>query len=164
MAPAAFGHFWLPGAGGHSSYALAATIGDALGARKLQAIVSDQLNAQLSLDRLEYLFPYGVRVHPAKLVANDPRGRPFDLLTADQIELKLAKLPILPGPLVIERLIITSPAVHLIQTKDGLVGRGITKKTDQPTEERKQKLSEMFELRNRDHKWQAHLRRSHRFE
>jgi hypothetical protein len=114
---------------------------------KLQSAVSDQLNAQLSFDQLEYLFPYGVRVHQAKLVANDPRGRPFDLLTADQIELKLAKLPILPGPLVIERLIVTSPAVHLIQTEDGLVGRGITKKTDQPLEQRKQKLSEMFELR-----------------
>jgi hypothetical protein len=114
---------------------------------KLQAMVSDQLNAQLSLDRLEYLFPYGVRVHNAKLVAHDPKGRTFNLLTADDIELKLAKLPILPGPLVIERLIITSPAVHLIETEDGLVGRGITKKADQPVEERKQKLSEMFELR-----------------
>ncbi len=114
---------------------------------KLQAMVSDQLNARLSLDHLEYLFPYGVRVYNAKLVAQDPKGREFNLLTADLIELKLAKLPILPGPLVIERLIIISPAVHLIQTEDGLVGRGITKKVDQPVEQRKQKLSEMFELR-----------------
>src|SRR5689334_1476957 len=116
---------------------------------KLQAMVAEQLNAELRIGRLAYVFPYGVNIYDARLTARDTDGTPVDLLATSFAQIKLARLPLRAGPLVIQNVTIDSPAVHLIQTRNGMIGRGLTKK-DQPPEQRKQKLSEMFELRHVD--------------
>ena len=51
------------------------------------------------------------------------------------------------APLVIERLEIESPAAHIVKTSQGFVGRGLTVKDAQAKSARREKLSEMFELR-----------------
>jgi hypothetical protein len=115
---------------------------------KLRAMVKDQLNADLEIGPLAYHFPYGVSVDDARLTAAGPDGKRIDILSARHLSIALAKFPIGSGPLVIRSLVIDSPAVHLIKTHSGFVGQGLTVKPDQPTGTRKQKLSEMFELRN----------------
>jgi hypothetical protein len=114
---------------------------------KLQAMIAEQLNAELTMGRLAYHFPYGVSVSDARLIATDPQGAPVNLLTADRIDLKLAQHPFHSGPLVIERLEIDAPAARIVKTSQGLVGRGLTVKDAQPESVRREKLSEMFELR-----------------
>jgi hypothetical protein len=108
---------------------------------KLQSVIREQLNAELEIGSLAYDFPNGVSVFDARLVANDPQGKPVDLLTARRLSITLAGLPILPGPLRVRSIVIESPSVHLIETCDGLVGRGLTDKPDA-----QEKLSELFEL------------------
>lgn len=114
---------------------------------KLQAMVRDQLNADLEIGPLAYHFPYGVSVADARLTATAPDGKRVDILSAKHLSIALAKLPIFSGPLVVSSIVVEQPSVHLIKTKDGFVGHGLTVKPDQTTEVRKQKLSEMFQLR-----------------
>ncbi len=114
---------------------------------KLQALISEQMNATLEMGGLAYLPPYGARVTDARLMAKDAAGQSVELFAAKSIVLKLAKLPIGSGSLVIEALTIDTPSVRLVRETDGMVGRGapITEiATTQPTEKSKQKLSEIF--------------------
>ncbi|MGB7159757.1 MAG: AsmA-like C-terminal region-containing protein [Tepidisphaeraceae bacterium] len=119
---------------------------------KLQAMISEQLDAELTMGRLAYHPPFGVSVRDARLTARDGDGgagrATVDLLTARTIDLKLARHPFQSGPLVIERLEIDSPAVRIVRTTDGVVGRGIGKSDARPGSERRKKLSEMLELRH----------------
>jgi hypothetical protein len=61
------------------------------------------------------------------------------------VELQLGELPRRDRPLVVERLILTDPSVHLVQTQQGLFGiRGFFRGTHQ---ERRKRLSDLFRLR-----------------
>ena len=114
---------------------------------KLQAMVSSQLNAELRIGSLRYSFPYGVDVTDAGLLAKDDNGKPIELLTIPRLEIGLARLPFGPGPLVVSKLILHEPAVHVIRTSTGFVGHHTLAKdaTTRPTGGPKR--SEMFELR-----------------
>src|SRR4029079_2032572 len=90
-----------------------------------QSMSREQLTAELESGSLAYVFPYGVSVTDSRLVTTDPEGNPVELLSARHVSIALAKLPILPGPLLVRGIVVESPAVHLIQTRDGLVGRGL---------------------------------------
>ncbi len=116
---------------------------------KLQAMVSSQLNAELRIGSLRYSFPYGVDVTDAGLVAKDDAGKPVELLTIPRLEIGLAKLPFGEGPLVISKLRLHEPAVHVIRTSTGFVGHHTLAKgaTSRPSETGGPKRSEMFELR-----------------
>src|SRR5438105_1818806 len=89
---------------------------------RLQRMVSAHLNAELTMDRLSYHFPYGLSAHNAALVATDERGERIDLLRVKELELHLAKLPLGGGPLVFKRIIIKEPAARLVMNDNGLVG------------------------------------------
>ena len=117
---------------------------------KLQAMVDSRLDARLEMKRVFYVFPYGLRVSGAKLVTDGPDGSRLDLLDIPTLEIALAKLPFGEGPLVIRKLIFGEPAIHLIRTEGGLVGRRLVKDEDgaQPDPSRDSKLSDVFELRH----------------
>jgi hypothetical protein len=116
---------------------------------RLQKMISTQLNAELKMGNVTYLFPYGVTVSDAVLVGKDERGEAVELLKIPKLKLALAKLPFGEGPLVIRKLMLERPAIRLIHTEHGLVGRKTLVKPQEPPDPSKrwEKVSEMFELR-----------------
>ncbi len=95
---------------------------------RLEKMVSDSLNARLTMDQLDYEFPYGVRAHNAALIAKDETGRDIDLLRVNELELVLAKLPVGDGPLLIEKIIAKQPIGRMVLTEHGFVGsKGLVK-------------------------------------
>lgn len=119
--------------------------------RKLQAMVASKLDAELRVGGLTYLPPFGVRVRDARIVTREAStGGAVELLKLARLDLRLAKLPFGEGPLVIERIEVKEPEVHLILTEGGLVGarpaaRGKETEHNLPPGT---KLSDMFELRH----------------
>lgn len=95
---------------------------------RLEKMVSDSLNARLTMDRLDYEFPYGVRAHNAVLIAKDETGGDVDLLRVNDLELVLAKLPVGDGPLLIEKIVAKQPTGRMVLTEHGFVGsKGLVK-------------------------------------
>lgn len=124
---------------------------------KLQAMIASKLSAELRMDGLTYLPPFGVRVWGARLVARDEAGSgEFDLFKVARVDLRLAKLPFGEGPLVIERIDVQQPEMYLVLTKDGLLGSNAfepppgvqTQPSDKGSGIPGAKLSDMFELRH----------------
>jgi hypothetical protein len=130
---------------------------------RLQKMISTQLNAELRMESVHYVFPYGVRVRDAVLVGKDESGQGVELLRIPKLRLALAKLPFGEGPLVIRKLELERPSVRLIDTAAGIVGsKTLVKKEgvgelvmagsapggggDEKTKQWA-KLSEMFELK-----------------
>jgi uncharacterized protein involved in outer membrane biogenesis len=79
---------------------------------KLGAIAEAHLKARLLIGRIDYSFPYGVRVHKVRLkrLADDS-----ELFAAPLIELALLELPIDSRTLQIERIIIDQPTLRLVR-------------------------------------------------
>jgi hypothetical protein len=116
---------------------------------RLQALASDKLNARLEIGSLDYRYPYGVDVRDAALVTQTPQGESLTLLEIPRLRLELAKLPFARGPLVIERLEIAEPSIHLIRTANGLVGsKTLVRENPQAESESEQrsKLSDILRL------------------
>jgi len=88
--------------------------------RKLQAMVSEHLHAQLTMESFRYDFPMGIRATNARLVAPGPDGRPLELMSVANLELALAKVPWGSGPLVIEKIIAKNPSFNFIREIGGL--------------------------------------------
>lgn len=118
--------------------------------RRLQSMISAQLNATLQIGGLTYHYPYGVEVTDAALIAQQPNEKPLELLSIPRLSVKLASMPFHSGPLVIESLTIDHPAIHLIRGPTGLVGQNGLAKSETSKEEEKHpwKLSDMFRLRH----------------
>src|SRR5882762_5293733 len=83
---------------------------------RLQKQISTQLNAELRMGGVYYVFPYGVRISDAVLVGKDERGAEVELLKIPKLKLALAKLPFGEGPLVIKKLVMERPAIRLIRS------------------------------------------------
>ena len=122
---------------------------------KLQAMVASKLDAELRVGGLTYLPPFGVRVRDAHVVGRESgSGNPVELLKFAQLDLRLAELPFGEGPLVIERIEVRQPEVHLVLTEDGVTGTRPTTpegEAQPPTTvalPAGTKLSDMFELRH----------------
>ena len=121
---------------------------------RLQAMIADQLDARLTMGDLKYSFPYEVNVSDASIVTDRPGGESLVLLQVPHLGLKLAKSPLRSGPLVIESIQIDNPAIHLVQTEKGLLGRRAPAAgaASQPTTDDKSsskkdwKLSDMLRL------------------
>lgn len=118
---------------------------------RLQAMIADQLNAELRIGGLSYSIPYTVDVTDAELVAPDPEGKPLELLRVPHLALSLARSPLRSGPLVIQSVQIDDPSIHLIKTASGLVGHRTLARPQNPTADsgstKQWKLSQMFQLR-----------------
>src|ERR1051325_4949398 len=140
---------------------------------RLQKQLSSQLDVDLQMGRVYYWFPYGVSVSDAVLVAKDQQGEPIRLLKIDKMKIALARMPFGEGPLIISKLILKRPQIHLLVTDEGIVGRHspineapaasapssqpqqTTAPSTEPTPttapsappQRRPKLSEMLELR-----------------
>ena len=118
---------------------------------KLQTLVTGELNAQLSMGTLGYNFPYGVSVRDVALTTVGPDGAEVNLATFDRLGLVLGRFPLRPGPLVIERIDIQKPTVHVIRTADGFVGeKGMIRprNSQSPANENRVKLSDVLTLRH----------------
>lgn len=130
--------------------------------RKLQAMIASKADGELRIGRLTYLPPFGVSVSDARLVAHDQArgGQELEVFKVAKLELRLSKLPFRKGPLVIERVEIRDPELHLVFTDEGLLGKVTFERPREspppppppPTEPQpvppKTKLSDMFELRH----------------
>src|SRR5687768_11566017 len=141
-------------------YLLVPLVGAPVLRSKLQAMVDSKLNARLEVGRVIYVFPYGLRVIDARLVTTAADDERLTLLDIPKLEIALAKLPFGSGPLLIRELVLHEPAIQLINTDSGLVGRkGLVKGEEHRTDESPErddsskrdeapetKLSEMFEL------------------
>lgn len=118
--------------------------------QKLIATVEDRTDATLLVGSLTYLPPYGVRVEDVAFVVKDAeRGGEVEMVKVKQLELKLAKLPLRAGPLVVQRVTVDEPEVRLIKTSHGLLGlEGVIRTQHEAAERIKKRLSEVFELRH----------------
>ena len=127
--------------------------------RQLQTMIAEQLDARLEIGGLAYDMPYGVTVTDAVLIGTSPDGKPLHLLRLPRVELQLARLPFGGGPLVIESLQITDPAVHLIRDEGGTIFKvklastthsapTIQKAPQTAPPKAPPKLSEIFRLRH----------------
>lgn len=124
---------------------------------RLQKMVSQKLNAELTMADLAYRFPYGVVAKDAALVTKDADGKPIDLLRVKELRLSLVALPFGDGPLLIEKIAIKDPTANLIMNEDGVfVGfKGLVKdeteelkeQTEQQKKPGKEKPSDYFRLR-----------------
>ena len=120
---------------------------------KLQKMVASGVAAELRMEGLTYLPPFGVRVRDARLVGRDAAsGTEIDLLKIARLDLRLAKLPFGDGPLVIQRIDVADPQLHLILTEKGIAAAEALAPGPQPAGPSPQaagaKLSDMFELRH----------------
>ena len=108
--------------GGVTSWLIAPSVARALIRSRIRRMIADQFDAQFEIGELVYHAPYGVTLMNSTLIAPGPDGKPLELLRVPRLELRLAKSPLSRGPLVIESLVITEPAVHLIRTQAGMTG------------------------------------------
>lgn len=121
---------------------------------RLQKMVSERLNAELTMERLSYDFPYGVVARNAALVAKDAQGNPVDLLRVKELRLSLVELPFGDGPLLIEKVIIRDPTANLVMDENGVLAgfKGLVKDEPKPApaapdKPKKEKPSDYFRLR-----------------
>ena len=120
-------------------------------AEKLQTLVSQELNARLTIGKLRYHFPYAVTVSDVSLVTRSPDGGELTLMSFQSLGISLAQFPLKKGPLVIERIDFDRPTVHLIETKNGFIGETSLVRSDD--EKKKDStspppLSEVLQLRH----------------
>ncbi|MDQ3439823.1 MAG: hypothetical protein M3478_05680 [Planctomycetota bacterium] len=110
---------------------------------KLEATVAQKLDAELKVDGLLYLPPYGIRLRGAHLVRQNNV-----ILNLGRVSLKLAESPFGGGPIVIEHFDVANPVVRIIRTKEGLQGGpGFVKEDVKKEPEPKKKFSDFLRLR-----------------
>ena len=92
---------------------------------QLLGLAATYVKPTLTVEKLEYSFPFQVAVINPKLTVNGSDGKPIDILTADKVGITLDRLPIFDGPLVFRNLDFENPIAKLIVTKKGdIVGWG----------------------------------------
>ena len=116
--------------------------------RTLKNAVETRLHADLSYDSLTYLFPYRVRIKKVRFTSDRSLGNE-KLLTIETLDLRLARLPLLHRPVVIQNLELHSPAIRVVRADAGIVGESGLSRSDEELRQHppERKLSELFELR-----------------
>lgn len=101
--------------GGEGESGLEAWIGE-----NVRAVVQGYLKPELSFDSLDYQAPRGVEILGLQLAApNQP------LLSIERAYLELAEIPRRGKPILVERIEVDKPRIHVVQTADGaFVGWG----------------------------------------
>jgi len=135
-------------------------------ASKLKSAVESRLRATFEFDSLDYTFPYSVEIRNVRFIGQKSNDR-TTLLTIDQLDLTLARIPWPKSPVVIKNLDLKGPSVHIVRDKAGEIVQVETierPKQIEPAEQKpdvaptpqpppspspppQHKLSEMFELR-----------------
>jgi hypothetical protein len=113
---------------------------------ELHSQLATRMNARLDFSKVVYQYPYGVLVEKAHLLMPATNGGVDSWIDIGRLELKLAKLPLGAGPLVIEKLAIDHPTVHLASS----AGSTTTAAPAAPPASAgpSQKLSDLFRLKN----------------
>jgi hypothetical protein len=118
---------------------------------KLQATVAAHLDAKLTIGDVVYRPPYTVRLYDVHFIAHPARNDGgTQLVSATEIDLSLARLPLSRGPLVIESLNIDGLNLQLLRTADGhLAGLDLAGPPSQPAgADARMKLSDVLRLRH----------------
>jgi hypothetical protein len=111
---------------------------------QLKSQLAANLNARLVFSSAIYEFPYGVRVEKAHVVIPSNTGGADSTVDVGRLELSLAKLPIGSGPVLIQKLAIDDPVVHLASSRSSTPSPVPTTAPSTPS----QKLSDLFQLQN----------------
>lgn len=115
---------------------------------KLQHIVSGHLNARLDMGEIAYVYPYGVTVKSVALIAKQG-DLEVTLASFEKLRLQLTELPFGDGPLRIESIDIDAPTLHVIQTRNGIVGEtNLMRSEDEKRDRKAPKLSDVFVLKH----------------
>jgi hypothetical protein len=119
-------------------------------ARKLKATVAAHLDASLEFGALTYRPPFTVHLYNVQFTAHPGQSGGTELLSARQIELSLAKLPLGHGPLIIEKLGVRGVALHVVRGSDGgYVGLDLARHGDESrASPAAMKLSDVLRLRH----------------
>ncbi|CAN5417581.1 hypothetical protein BH09PLA1_BH09PLA1_15250 [soil metagenome] len=130
---------------------LAPTIARPFVRARLQREVDEHLIARVEIGGISWSPPYSVSVRDVRLIATDPTGgQSFDLLSANRVAVSLASAPWRDGPIVANSIAIDSPVLHVIETRDGIVGlrAASTAPATQPAAAQNRKISELIQLRD----------------
>ncbi len=89
--------------------------------RQVQQMVSEVLKPELRFKSLDYQYPRTAVLSECRLTATDPAdpATTYDIVAADRVTLELAEIPRHGRPIVIQRIIMQSPAIRLIATAPG---------------------------------------------
>ena len=80
---------------------------------QLKSQLALNLNARLEFSQVIYQFPYSVHIDKARLIIPSTTGGKKSTVDIAQLHLTLAKLPTGPGAVVVQKLLIDNPVVHL---------------------------------------------------
>jgi uncharacterized protein involved in outer membrane biogenesis len=108
--------------------------------RQLQSLVASQLDAKLDIGSVDYVFPYGLALTNVVVTQRSPAARPLQMVTIPRLELILANSPLDAGPLVVEKLIISDPQIHLLRPRNE-TSQATTNSSAMPA-----KISSLFQL------------------
>ena len=115
---------------------------------QLIAAVEDHLHATLTIGKIRYRIPFTVHLYNVHLIGHPENHGGEDLLSASQINLSLASLPLGKGPVVIEHLAVIDPAVHVVREPDGkIAGLDLIKPEESQHPRGPIKLSDLLRLR-----------------
>ena len=112
---------------------------------KLKTELASRMNAKLEFSRVRYQYPYGVRIENSHLLMPGTPSGPASWVDIGRLELTLAKLPLGKGAVLIQKLEIDSPTVHL---SNASTSANPAAPTSPPVSSLSppQKLSDLFEL------------------
>ena len=102
--------------------ALRLSVAPVLG-HELIAQVESQLHARLRVGGFSYHFPYGLTARNCELSLIEPGGKAHELLEVKELSVTLADLPLFGGPLIVEEITVSEPAVHIVRTAAGFAGQ-----------------------------------------
>ena len=120
----------------------------------LAAWLQKSMGAELVTDGVAYRAPYGLILYKPRIVVPGGDGRSIELFRADKVELILSRLPHKDQILLIRRLGISSPLVHLVHTQEGWLFSAMKAKLQQQSASSggsvtpPRKPSELFQIDN----------------
>jgi len=83
--------------------------------RQLQILVAEKLGADLTIGSIEYEYPFGLILGDTVIANHNQNGQETERITIPRLAVTLAHSPRDNGPLVVERLMISDPQIHIIR-------------------------------------------------
>jgi hypothetical protein len=112
--------------------------------RQLQTLVASKLDAHLDVGSVEYVYPYGLVLTNLVMTSQNQEGQLPRTITIPRLELLLAHSPLSDGPLVVDKLKISDPQIHIIRTGNEQAGQA---SPETPASSAPTKLSSVFQIR-----------------
>ncbi|HEX4795928.1 MAG TPA: AsmA-like C-terminal region-containing protein [Humisphaera sp.] len=107
--------------------------------RQLAGILAENLIGELRIGTISFSWPWTIDVSDASFITKAPGGDSIEMFRVPRLTLQLARSPLGKGPVWVQSATIDRPSIHLILTKDGIVGVRPTPPSDKPLP----KLSEL---------------------